>query len=215
MLPSRTPLTATLRAGAWALAGLALAAGEALAAEPAGGAHAKPEVIVFQPNLAIWSLVVFVLLLLILWKFAWGPLSTALDRREEYMRNCMLEAEKARDEGRKVMAEYQEQMRQAADQVRAILEEARRDAQATKADILKTAEADAQAARQRAERDIVQMRAQLVEEIRTQTANLVVGVTGKLLTRELGHDDHRRLFDLALNELPAAQANGSTSGATA
>src|SRR3954470_1404777 len=49
------------------------------------GAEAQPDILEPQPSLAIWTLVVFLVLLLVLYRFAWGPLSRALHQREEHM----------------------------------------------------------------------------------------------------------------------------------
>lgn len=180
------------------------------AAEATQGGE-KGSILTFQPNLAIWSFLVFLVLLFILWKYAWTPLTQALDRREQHMQNCMRDAEKARDEAQKYLTEYRERMKLAADEVRAILEEARRDAQTTALDIRKAAEQEAEAARQRAFRDISSARDQALNEIMTKSAEMSVAIASKLLPRELGADDHRRLFDIAMQELP--RPNGQSVSA--
>jgi hypothetical protein len=65
-------------------------------AEPGhAGAEANPDILEPQPSLAIWTAVVFLVLLLVLYKFAWGPLSRALHQREEHMEHVLLDAEQA------------------------------------------------------------------------------------------------------------------------
>ena len=74
-----------------------------------------------------------------------GRLSKALHQREEHMEHVLLDAERARNESERLLAEHRKQMAAAADQVRALIDEARRDAQATADEIIRKAQAEAEA----------------------------------------------------------------------
>lgn len=184
-----------------------------------GGAHAEegePGLLEPQPSLAIWTVVVFVGLLLVLGRFAWKPLLRALHQREEHLEHCLLETERARNESEQLLAQHRQQMAQAADQVRALLDEARREAQAVKDEIVSQARSEAEAERQRARHDIESARDQALTDIWTRTADLAVSVAGRVLSKELGPDDHRRLVDSAIGELPPNPAlAGGAGSATA
>jgi F-type H+-transporting ATPase subunit b len=156
-----------------------------------------------QPALAIWTVVVFVGLLWVLKRFAWGPLSQALHQREEHLEHCLLQTEKARNESEQLLAEHRRLMAQADDRIRALLDKAQKDAQASADEIIKTAQAEAEAARDRAQREISTARDQALAEIWSQTANVAVSVAGRVLSRELDENEHRRLLDLAIKELPS------------
>ncbi len=180
------------------------------------GAHGgnepkKPDILALDLPLEIWSLVVFVVLFAVLGKFAWGPLLTALQKREENLTHTLSETERARTEAENLLAEHRSQMAQAADQVRALIEQGRRDAEASAAEIVRKAQAEAEAARDRAQREIGTARDQALNEIWTKTADLAVSVAGKVLSKELSGEDQRRLVELATNELPAHP--GETNGA--
>jgi F-type H+-transporting ATPase subunit b len=172
---------------------------------PAG----QPNILEFQLPLAFWTLVVFVVLLYVLYKFAWGPLSKALHDREHNMEQTLEQAEHARRESEKLLAEHRAQMAAAAEQARSILDDARRAAQTTGNDIVQKAQAEAEASRVRAERDIGNARDQALQEIWSKTADLAVSVAGKVLSRELSPDDQRRLVEVAMSELPSKSGNGS------
>jgi F-type H+-transporting ATPase subunit b len=185
------------------VAAAAAPAEPAHAAPGAGGDHqANPNILEPQPSLAIYTVVVFLLLLAVLWRFAWGPLSQALHRREEQMERTLQEAERAREESARLLAQHHEQMARATEQVRAILDEARRNAQAAAEEIVKKAQAEAEASRKRAEREIGNARDQALAEIWTKTADLAVAVAGRVLARELNPEDHHRLVQVAVAELP-------------
>ena len=73
-------------------------------------------------------------------------------------------------------------------------------------------QAEAEASRQRAERDIASARDQALVEIWSKTAELAVTVAGRVLARDLGPDEHRRLIEVAINELPAAPSGQRRQG---
>jgi F-type H+-transporting ATPase subunit b len=106
------------------------------------------------------------------------------------------------------MSEHRKQMARAADEVRALLDKARQDAQAAADQIVRQAQDEAELARLRAQRDIASARDQALAEIWQKSAELAVSVAGRVLAKQLNPDDHRRLLDAAIQELPAARANG-------
>jgi F-type H+-transporting ATPase subunit b len=173
---------------------------------------AQPNILEFKPSLALATLIVFGLLLLVLWKFAWGPLSKALADRERSQEETLRAAEHARSESERLLTEHRAQMAQAAEQVRALLDQARRDAEATSADIVRKAQTEAESSRDRARREIETARDQALSEIWTQTADLAVTVAGKVLSRELGDSEQRRLVEVAMNELPTSPSNQNGHG---
>jgi F-type H+-transporting ATPase subunit b len=166
-------------------------------------AEKTPNIIEPQSPLAIWTLLVFLGLMLVLGKFAWTPLMKALHEREAHLEHVLLDSEKARNEAEALAAQHRKELSQAADQVRALIEEARKEAQVAANSIIQKAQAEAEASRQRAEREIAGAKDQALMEIWSQTADLAVSVAGKILSKELGETDHRRLVEVAMQELPA------------
>jgi F-type H+-transporting ATPase subunit b len=180
-------------------------------APAAGAAHekeaaqaAEPNILEFRPPLAVATLIVFVALLLVLWRFAWGPLSKALTERERHNEETLRASEHARAESERLLAEHRAQMERARDEINGMFEKARREAQSTADDIVRKAQADAESARGQARRDIESARDQALMEIWSKGADLAVSVAGKVLERDLGPDDHRRLVAAAQEALPSA-----------
>ena len=165
-----------------------------------------------EPTLAIWTVLVFLGLFFLLRKFAWGPLSHALHQREEHLEHCLLQTEKARNESEQLLAEHRRIMAQADDRVKALFDKAHKDAQASGDEIIRQARTEAEAARDRAQREIATARDQALAEIWTQTANVAVSVAGRVLSKQLDENEHRRLLDLAIQELPASPAAGNGHG---
>jgi F-type H+-transporting ATPase subunit b len=172
------------------------------AAEAAGAE--KPNPMSFSVDLGLWALVVFVLLLFILSRLAWKPMLEGLKKREENIRTAIEEAEKTRQETRKLQAELQARLNKAGEEVREILDEGRRDAQALKDEMLQQAKRDIQADTDRQRREIETAKDQALKQIWEQSAQLATLISAKAIRRELSPDDHRRLVDEALAELQEA-----------
>jgi F-type H+-transporting ATPase subunit b len=166
----------------------------------------------FEPTLTIWTLVVFIGLLAVLGRYAWKPLLHALHERERHLEHVLTETERARNESEGLLSEHRKQMARAADEVRALLDKARQEAQATADQIVKQAQGEAEAARQRAQRDIASARDQALAEIWEKSADVAVSVAGRVLAKQLSDDDHRRLLDAAIRELPAAAGTNGQGG---
>lgn len=190
----------------------AAATGHETAAAPEGGhggGAAASNPLKAEPTLAIWTLLVFLGVLGVLGKYAWKPLLTALHERERHLQHALDETERARSESEALLAEHRRQMSRAADEVRALLDQARRDAQVTAEGMIRQAQEEAEAARQRAQRDIAAARDQALAEIWQKTADMAVQTAGRVLATELSPDDHRRLLDAAIRELPASSVAGA------
>lgn len=154
-------------------------------------------------DLGIYSFIVFILLLGILGKFAWGPMMKGLDAREASLRQTFADAEKAKADAQTALKEIEARLAKANDEVRAILEEARRDANALKERAKAEAAAEIQAERDRARREIETAREQALQDLYQQSVQLAALLSTKTIKREISPEDHNRLLDEALNDLKA------------
>lgn len=179
---------------------------EHAAAEPAAQDGGLPPFLNFDLPLAFWTVVVFVVLLWVLKRFAWGPILGALDAREAAIRNDIEDAERARLEAERLLAEHQKKLDAVQDEVRAILDEARRDAQHTGQQIQREAQEEARAIRDRSRREIEQARDQALKDIWDQAAGLVREASGKVIGRTLTESDHERIIEEALAEFSGQSA---------
>jgi F-type H+-transporting ATPase subunit b len=183
---------------------LAVALGStALTALPQTAQAADEGILSPRFDLGIWTIVIFVALLLILRKFAWGPLLEGLTKREQSIREAVEEAKKARDETARVTAEFKAKMDQAYAEIPKMMDEARRDAQNLAEEMRAKANQDIQTERARLRREIDIARDQALQELWNQAAQLATLISAKAIGRSLSEDDHRRLVDEALGEMGA------------
>jgi F-type H+-transporting ATPase subunit b len=182
--------------------------------ELAAAAHSDPEhsgastdPLSVDPDLAIWTLVVFVVLLAVLRKFAWGPILHALEGRESSIAEHIAQAERNHEQAKLLLSQYEQKLAVAANEVREMLDEARRDAEKAKAAILAEAKSGADAERLRALRDIETASDAALESLAKRSAELAVDLAGKILQSKLTPAEHGRLVEEAMSKFPASSRN--------
>lgn len=213
---------AEARTGAWALGPAAVAAKADAAGEQhsgssthaAHGAEAEQSPIDplnWRTDLAIWTAVVFLLLLLVLGKFAWGPIATNLEKREQRIADQIAAAERERAEARQLLEQYQQQLDQAGKQVQQMLDEARRNAEHTGQQIVEKARAEAEAEHRRRLEEIDQAAADAIKELARRSTDLAVELAGKILRAQLDPAAHTRLIEQAVAQFTKGEASPSTN----
>ena len=155
----------------------------------------------FTKDLALWSLVVFVLFLFILKKFAWLPMIEGLDKREAGIRKAISDAEDGRRKSQALLSEYEQKLKNAEQTVQEMVAEARRDAERTSQDLIANAKREVEAVRERATDDIRQAKDTALAEVFTQINSQVVQATEHVLGRALQDGDQDRLVSQALAEI--------------
>jgi F-type H+-transporting ATPase subunit b len=173
--------------------------GEAGHGEDHGGGDAGLNpLMTWKADMAIWTAVVFVLLLLVLGKFAWGPIADGLDKRESRIAGEIHAAEKANSDAKALLGEYQQKLIAAGDEVRQLIEQAKRDAEATGHKMVQKAREEADAEKRRAVEDIELATAGALKELAEQSANLAVDLAGKIVRQRLSAGDHSVLINEAV-----------------
>lgn len=176
----------------------------------------KGEEIAEQAPLAIWSFVVFAVLLGLATKFGWKPVVQAMHDREHHLAACLHDTEKARNEAEGLLRQYKVEMASASEKIKSLLDEARRDAHTTAEALVAKAQQESEALKERAQRDINQARDEALTDIWSKASELSVQVAAKVLQKNLTEDDHKRLLDLSSAELPDQSAFGfrTSTGST-
>lgn len=173
------------------------------------GEHAEGGVPMnFQQDLALWSLVAFLIFLWLLKKLAWTPLIEGLDNRENRVREDIAKAEEARTKAQEMLQEHEKKLDAVQDEVREILAEARRDADHTRQEIVSAAQKEAETTRQRAVEDINRAKEQALSELFEAVNNQVAFATEHVLGRSMTDDDQQRLIDEALEQFHQEPASG-------
>ncbi|HEY1064569.1 MAG TPA: F0F1 ATP synthase subunit B [Pirellulales bacterium] len=157
-----------------------------------------------REDLAVFSLVTFLLLLLVLWKYAWTPISQALDAREHRISDRITKADELEAVAAAKLAEYDRKLFVANDEIKAIIEEARRDGEDVKKAKVAEAEAEIATSKERALREIEMAKGQALKDLAEKSADLAVNLAGRVVKTQLSRADHDRLIADALSQLPSS-----------
>jgi F-type H+-transporting ATPase subunit b len=151
-----------------------------------------------KSDLALWTAVVFLLLLALLWKFAWGPLAEGLDKREKHVADQIAQANDANQKAKDLLAGYEKKLADSQDEVRAILEKGRRDAEQVGRTMIDKAKADAKAEGDRMLKQIDAATTSAIKELADRSASMAVELAGKIVHARLNQKDHAKLIEQAV-----------------
>jgi F-type H+-transporting ATPase subunit b len=158
----------------------------------------------FDPGLFMWTIVTFLIVLMILkWK-AWGPLINALDKREEDIREALASAEKARQDAEKASSEYEDMMRKSQADAQQIVSEGKAAGERVKNDIQSAANDKANEIIEKAKAQIDVEREKAIQEIKSSVVDLSMEAAARVIEKNLESEDNRKLVNQALEGIGQA-----------
>jgi F-type H+-transporting ATPase subunit b len=205
-------LSSMLTFAAAAPAGAQAAESPSAGHEPAAGEGAESlnPLKSWKLDSAVHTAIVFLVLLLVLWKFAWKPLAEGLDRRERRVADDIAAAQRANLEAQNLLAQYHEKLATSEGEVREILERARRDAEHLGRELLEKARAETDVEKRRALREIETATAAALKELADRSASLAVELAGKIVHSRLDPKAHARLIEEAVSRFASVKPNGGS-----
>jgi len=158
-----------------------------------------------DPGLLLWTIITFVVLLLILWKVAWKPIVEALDARAEKIRGDIDIADKARQEAEKVLNEHKELMADSKEEAGKIIAQGREAAEKLKNDILDKANADARDMVDRAKKEITLAKDTALSEIKNEVVILSTDIASRIIDKNLKAEDQSSIVEETLKQMGTVQ----------
>ncbi len=165
-------------------------------------AHAeKPNLLAFDPGVAVLTLITFLVLLGVLKKFAWTPILNAIDERDRAIRDSLDEAEKVRHESRSAVEEQAKILSEAKAQASKIIREAEEAGKSLRHKLEHTAHEERARIMADTERLISQEREKALRELRETVVQLSLQATHKLIGANLDEAKARELVDQQISKL--------------
>lgn len=153
-------------------------------------------------GLIFWTSVVFIILLFILAKFAWGPILKAVNDREKHIEDSLNQAKKAREEMTYLKAENEKILQEAREERDAMLKEARELRAETISKAKEEAKAEADKIMVATKESIQAEKAAALADIKSQVATLSLGVAEKVLGKQLNQNDEQKSYvDSLINDI--------------
>ncbi|QDP42241.1 F0F1 ATP synthase subunit B [Radiobacillus deserti] len=143
----------------------------------------------------------FIVLLVLLRKFAWGPLMGVMKQREDHIANEIETAEKNRQEAERASREANEQLQKTRQEAQAIIEEAKKAGQKQEQDIIASARKEADRIKEAAQEEINNEKEKAIQALQDQVATLSVQIATKVIEKEINAQDQEKLISEYIKEV--------------
>lgn len=161
-----------------------------------------PKGIEFAVNFAA-----FLVLFLLLAKFAFPPITKMMDERAEKIRESLEKAEGTKVEAEQLLEDYKKQMAEARGDAAKVIEQGRKVAETMKDEIVAKANEEATQIVAKAREALEAEKAAAVQELQAQVASLSVAVAGKLIGEKLSAEADAKLIESYLAEVGGLNDN--------
>jgi len=154
-----------------------------------------------NPGLMIWTVITFIILLLILKKVAWKPILAALDKRESDIKESLAQAEKAKDDAKQILEQNQANLAKAEEESKKIIEQSRTYAESLKDQLIKDSKEQAKKIVDDASSEIQRKKDAAFEELKGQIAEIAVSAAEKIIRESLDAQKSKQVIDKYLNDV--------------
>lgn len=182
------------------LAVLVLATPLAAAQEDGGGG-----LFAINPGLMFWTWIVFIILLVVLRKWAWGPILGALEAREKRIQQALDEAARQREEASRVLEQQRALLNEAREQAQNILADSRKAGEKVRGELTEEARRQKDKILEQARDEIGRERDQALEVLRRETVDLSIAAATRVLNREVDSSENRRLVEEYMSGLASEE----------
>ena len=143
----------------------------------------------------IATVVFFTILMLLLKKFAWGPLMGVMDQRAQMIANEIESAEQSRLESQKLLEEQRALLKEAHTDAQSIVENAKKQGEAQREDLITTARAEVGRMKDNAALEIATEKEKAIAAVREEFVSLSIMAASKVLGKEVSEEDNRELIE--------------------
>jgi len=182
-----------------------------LLAAPALAQEEAPKADLLSPSygLMAWTLIIFVVLALILSRFAFGPITAAVRAREQALEEAISAAKRDREEAARLLAEHRAALDASRGEAQKLIADARVAAERVRAELVEQAHAEQTSMLERARQEIESEKARAVVELRREAVDLAIAGAGKVIDRNLDQASNRQLVESFLASVTPAAVSAS------
>ena len=183
-------------------AALILMANPAIAAETAEG---PPNML--SPNIGVmfWTLVIFVMLLVVLSRYAFKPLFAAVEAREKALEDAIEGARRDREESAALLAQQRAQIETARTEAQGIIADSRSTAERMRADLLSQTKQQQAEMIEQARRAIEGEKLNAIADLRREAVDLAIAGASRVIEKNLDSVGNRQIVDDFLASLDGAK----------
>ena len=146
----------------------------------------------------------FILLVVLVKKYAWSNLTSIFDERAEKISSDIDGAEEARKKAEELASKREAELAGSRTEAKTIIENAKETAEKSKADILAEAKLEAGRLKEKANQEIAQNKAEALQSVKGDVADLTISLAEKILSKNLDSQAHKELIDQYIDQLGEA-----------
>jgi F-type H+-transporting ATPase subunit b len=166
------------------------------AAPPSGGGLMS-----LQLNLMFWTLGIFIILYILLRKFAFGPITAAVEAREKALEDAIEGAKRDREAAAKLLAEHQARIDAARGEAQKLIADGRAVAEKMRGDLLEQTRKEQQDMLERARREIESEKERAIAQLRREAVDLALAGASKVIEQNLETEKNRQLVERYLSSI--------------
>ncbi|HGL0774289.1 TPA: F0F1 ATP synthase subunit B [Streptococcus pneumoniae] len=146
----------------------------------------------------------FILLLVLIKKFAWSNITGIFEERAEKIASDIDRAEEARQKAEVLAQKREDELAGSRKEAKTIIENAKETAEQSKANILADAKLEAGHLKEKANQEIAQNKVEALQSVKGEVANLTISLAGKIISQNLDSHAHKALIDQYIDQLGEA-----------
>ncbi|HEW8556518.1 TPA: F0F1 ATP synthase subunit B [Streptococcus pneumoniae] len=146
----------------------------------------------------------FILLLVLIKKFAWSNITGIFEERAEKIASDIDRAEEARQKAEVLAQKREDELAGSRKEAKTIIENAKETAEQSKANILADAKLEAGHLKEKANQEIAQNKVEALQSVEGEVADLTISLAGKIISQNLDSHAHKALIDQYIDQLGEA-----------
>jgi F-type H+-transporting ATPase subunit b len=180
-------------------------------AQEAEAAAAPAPVNLLSPNygLMAWTLIIFVLLAIVLAKFAFGPITRSVEAREQALDAAMNAAKHDREEAARLLAEHRAALDASRGEAQKIIADAREAAERVRAEIGEQAHAEQARVMERTRHEIESEKLKAIADLRREAVELAIAGASRVIEKNLDQPTNRQIVENFLSTVTPAAVTAS------
>ena len=148
-----------------------------------------------------WSIVVFVILVIVLWKFVLKPVNNMISKRQEEIREKIDDADKKSLEASKYIEEKKKSIDKSRIEAKKIIDEGKEAARKIKEEIEHQASEKSKLMLKDALTEIRSEKDRSINEVKDEMVDIALSASQKMISKSLSEEDHKKLIEESLKDL--------------
>ena len=167
-----------------------------------GAEAAKGGLLSPSGGLMFWTLIIFIVLLVVLSRAAFKPMIAAVESREKALEDAIAKAQADREAAAKILAEHQAQLDQARGEAQKLIAEGRTVGDKIRAEMVEETRGQQQEMLERARREIESEKQRAIADLRREAVELAIAGASKVIEKNLDDASNRQIVESFLSSIP-------------